>query len=442
MLKKSKYNILLPLKNSEKKMIANSLYGTADILDTDEITAYRENRFDTPIWMERGYAVDPESEQQEFQRQYMNFLDERDSDEIQLFFVPTYACNFGCEYCYQYEYTPSKIETTTSVVDAFFAYVEKEFAGKRKYCTLFGGEPLLPSDAHQRVIAYFLTEADKRNLETAIVTNGYHLSAYLPVLQNARIREIQVTLDGMRDIHNRRRPLKNGSGTFDEIVAGIDQLLEANISVNLRMVVDRSNINDLPKLAQFAIDKGWTSSSLFKTQLGRNYELHSCQKNSEALYSRVQMYADLADLIDTYPHILQFHKPSFHFVKALHENGELPAALFDSCPGCKTEWAFDYQGKIFSCTATVGKADEQLGTFYPTVSKQEETILEWQDRDILAIDKCRECHLALVCGGGCGSLAKNSNGALHTPDCRPVQEIAEIGAGAYFSDNTQPVEKK
>ncbi len=92
-----------------------------------------------------------------------------------------------------------------------------------------------------------------------------------------KIREVQVTLDGTADIHNSRRFLKGGDGTFDRIVRGIDAALANKIDINLRMVIDKENIDNLPDLAQFAIDKGWTKSRYFKTQIGRNYELHHCQ---------------------------------------------------------------------------------------------------------------------------------------------------------------------
>jgi len=45
----------------------------------------------------------------------------------------------------------------------------------------------------------------------------------------------------------------------------------------------------------------------------------------------------------------------------------------------KTEWAFDYTGKIYPCTATVGKADESIGTFYPSITHKTEIINEWKD---------------------------------------------------------------
>jgi uncharacterized protein len=265
------------------------------------------------------------------------------------------------------------------------------------------------------------------------VTNGYHLSEYVPLLANEGIREIQVTLDGPESVHNNRRPLKGGQGTFQNISRGIDHALQAGLPVNLRVVLDRENIAALPSLANYAIDKGWTGSPLFKTQLGRNYELHYCQSQQARLYSRIDLYRDLYDLILQYPHILQFHKPAYSIAKFLFENGELPPPLFDSCPGCKTEWAFDHTGKIYSCTATVGKPGEELGTFYPRVEFKREQIELWQQRDVLSIKSCTSCNLRLACGGGCTSVAFNREKKLHAPDCRPVKELLELGIALYSS---------
>jgi uncharacterized protein len=106
--------------------------------------------------------------------------------------------------------------------------------------------------------------------------------------------------------------------------------------------------------------------------------------------------------------------------------------LYDSCPGTKTEWAFDYTGSIYSCTATVGKKEEALGTFYPTVTKKEDLIDQWQDRDVTSIKECTSCNLRLACGGGCASVAFNRTGQLLSPDCRPVKALLEMGISTYF----------
>ena len=108
-----------------------------------------------------------------------------------------------------------------------------------------------------------------------------------------------------------------------------------------------------------------------------------------------------------HPELLEFHRPAFSLARFLWENGELPDPLFDACPGCKSEWAFDYTGRIYSCTAMVGKNGEELGTFYPEVTRNAARIDEWQARDVTTIPGCRDCAQQLACGGGCGAVAKN-----------------------------------
>jgi uncharacterized protein len=200
------------------------------------------------------------------------------------------------------------------------------------------------------------------------------------------------------------------------------------------MVIDRQNIDNLPELASFAIEKGWTSHPLFKTQIGRNYELHHCQSTPDQLFTRLSLFKKIFELTEIHPHILEFYKPSYSVAKYLAENGELPDPLFDACPACKSEWAFDYTGRIFSCTATVGKEEESLGTFYPEVTKNEQMIYQWTSRDVTSIEACKNCSVQLACGGGCGSVAKNSNGSVLSPDCRPIKELLEIGFKAYFAE--------
>ncbi len=429
----SNYNILSKIKDSDNWFIVNALSGQADVLDPETYRQFQAGEM-LPEFVENGYLVDPLQEKSLFREKYLKFLDDRENDEIQIFLVTNYSCNFDCSYCYQAGYEAQQVALTKDVIDAFFNYIQTEFPGRRKYITLFGGEPFLNAPHHKENIEYIIRKAAVLNLEIAAVTNGYNLAEYLEVLKNGKIREIQVTLDGTSEIHNQRRYLKGGDPTFDRIVRGVDLLLENNIPVNLRMVVDRQNIANLPDLARFAIDKGWTASSLFKTQLGRNYELHECQANQQKLYSRLELYQDLYELLRQFPHISEFHKPAFSISKFLFEQGEMPSPLFDACTGTKTEWAFDFTGNVYACTATVGKQGESLGTYYPEIRKNTTAVDEWQERDILSIPKCRTCNLNLICGGGCASMAKNYNGTLNSHDCRPVTELLELGIGHYFNE--------
>jgi uncharacterized protein len=444
----SRHTIVTPVTDSAAFLIVNPLYGSADLIspeekeqllratDTDDRDAagtpsadfLREIR-------QRGYLTDPQEEANAYRNAYLDFIDRREVDEVQLFFVPNYACNFACAYCYQEGHVPHQQPLNKAVIDAFFDYVRRHFAGRKKYITVFGGEPLLGGATQREHLEHLLQRASELGLDVAFVTNGYTLSDYVGLLQQHRIREIQVTLDGTEAVHNDRRYLKGHLPTFQRIVEGIDACLNADISINLRMVADKDNLGNLPDLARFAIDKGWTAHPLFKTQIGRNYELHHCNSTPEKLYDRASLYAALYELMQVHPHIADFYQPAFSLAKSLAENGTLPPPLFDACPACKTEWAFDFTGTIYSCTATVGKEGEALGTFYPTEHLHTEAIEAWQERDVTTIEACQSCSLALACGGGCGSVAKNKNGSVYSPDCRPIQQLLSLGAAHYLMND-------
>jgi uncharacterized protein len=440
----SKHNIFSRITDSDNFFIVNLLNGSADVLNPAEAGILDDFLSGKVISEEfrknltaQGYLVDEKEEERLYRSQYLDFIDSREEDEVQLFFVPNYSCNFACTYCYQDEYANSKQELNFEIIDAFFRYINHEFAGRKKYLTVFGGEPLLNSPKQKELIAYLLQRTRESNLEVCFVTNGYSLVDYIDILKKAEIREIQVTLDGKGNVHDARRFLKGGGATFEKIVKGIDLCLESELPVNLRMVIDKENIDGLPEMAQFAIDKGWTKSDFFKTQLGRNYELHHCQATSEKLFSRISLYETIYEQVKQHPYILEFYKPAYSISKFLAENNTLPDPLFDACPACKTEWAFDYTGQIFSCTATVGKAGESLGTFYPEVSRKENLIGAWESRDVTSIVECSTCNMQLACGGGCGSVAKNRTGSVFSTDCRPVKELLELGFSAYFEKGQQ-----
>ncbi|NVO10496.1 MAG: radical SAM protein [Bacteroidales bacterium] len=436
----SKHNIFSKIKDSENFFIVNLLTGNADIVnstDAEKINKIRTNHPDIDDnflkeLTEKGYWVDEKEETKLYQSKYLDFIDSRDDDEIQLFFVPNYSCNFACSYCYQDEYAPTKGNLTNEIIDSFFKYIQTEFAGRKKYITVFGGEPLLNSPKQKELISYFIDQANAAKLDVSFVTNGYTLSDYIDIIKQGRVREVQITLDGTANVHDSRRFLKGGTATFDRIVEGIDACIDNKLTVNLRMVVDKENIDNLPEFARFAIDKGWTKSPYFKTQIGRNYELHHCQSAPNKLFNRISLYEELYKIINQHPHIIEFYKPAYSISKFLFENGSLPDPLFDSCPACKSEWAFDYTGQIYSCTATVGKSDESLGTFYPEVSRKEDMISAWENRDVTSISECNTCNMQLACGGGCGSIAKNRTGSVYSSDCRPIKELLELGFASYF----------
>jgi uncharacterized protein len=428
----SKHNLLTHVPGTQKWLLVNVLSGQADLLDHASAEALNRGAPKDPDALAaKGYLVDPDDEARRYEAAHQKFLAGHDSDEVQLFFVPSYVCNFGCSYCFQDEYAPQQGLDADAVIDAFFSYVDDTFAGRKKYVTLFGGEPLLATPRARRTVERLLEGTRTRGVDLAIITNGYSLADYVPLLKTGRIREVQVTLDGAREMHDRRRALKGGGPTFDRAVAGINACLEAGLTVNLRTVIDKENLSDFGHLAHFAIDQGWTRNPRFKTQVGRNYELHHCQTNNTRLYTRLTLWQDMFKLVQADPAILEFYRPAYSVARFLFDEGQLPDPLFDSCPATKTEWAFDGTGTIYPCTANVGKTGEAIGTFYPTRTLDAAIVAEWAGRDVTTISGCSGCSNQLACGGGCGAVSKNWKGAIRAPDCRPVKELLGLGCALY-----------
>lgn len=432
MLHPSKHNILSRVAGRSEWLLVNLLSGQADLLDRDTGERFQRGEYtDVDALAAKGYLVDPSDEARRYAEARARFEAGQHDDEVQLFFVGSYVCNFACSYCFQDEYAPKPTHDPDAVIDAFFAYVDDVFAARRKYVTLFGGEPLLDAPKARHVVERMIEGTKARGLDLAVITNGYALERYVPLLKTGRIREVQVTLDGGREMHNRRRLLKGGGGTFDQVVAGIDAALAAGLTVNLRAVLDRENLRDFGRLAHFAIDRGWTDLPNFKTQVGRNYELHHCQTQNARLYTRLSLWEDMYALIDADPEILRFYRPAYSVSRFLFDEGQLPEPLFDACPATKTEWAFDATGAIYACTANVGKAGEELGTFYPTRALRDDEVSVWSRRSVATMEGCAGCSQQLACGGGCGAVSKSWKGAIGAPDCRPVKELLGLGCALY-----------
>lgn len=443
----SKYNLVFNFddQNNEKYAIMNSLSGSFDLATEDEMMKLYQLRdkgqnIDDPklatYLLDRGYIFNEQAEEDQLvQVKYNEFSAITTETSKQLILIPTYACNLACTYCFQHgvEGRPNLI--TKEIVDAFFAYANKTFALElnKPFVTLFGGEPLIYSKAQAEIISYIVDQCNQNGYQLAVVTNGYNLEEYLDILKKANIREIQVTVDGPQVVHDARRAMANGKGTFTKIMAGLEKAIAAGMPINFRSVVDQSNLTALIMLAEYIDSKGWLDlpAELFKTQIGRNYELFECYARPEHLLNQVELWAEVARLSKEVPVLRKFHQPEFKGLKQLVQTGEMYLASFDTCPAAKTEWVFDLYGEIYGCTATCGRAEYKLGTYYPTVQLDNNSISTWQNRNVQTIPECRDCAESLICGGGCGVVACNQNGSIKSPDCRPVKQLLDIGINYY-----------
>jgi uncharacterized protein len=447
-MKLSRWTIIAPIPGRDTALLVQPLSGEAALLEAPKAAALSAPQLttlpaglDEAALREMRILVDSDEEDERLLADAKKaFAVDMERTPTQLIAVPSFACNLACTYCYQEVFESTRGLVEPAVIDAFFAWIDRFHASDDPppYITLFGGEPLVDTPAHHDRVGRYLDGARARGLGVAVVTNGYDLEAFAPLLSQGPVREVQVTLDGPQVVHDARRPHGNGGATFERIVRGIDAMVAAKIPVNMRIVVDRTNLPTLPELARFAEGKGWLAlpQTRFKTQVGRNYELFGCaagQRRSD-LYERAELWADYLELAEREPVMRRFYRPRFHGIGHLAETGELPAPNFDGCPATKKEWAFAPDGTLYGCTATVGNPRHRLGRFYPNVERDDQAIASWNGRSTFTVAECTTCNLASLCGGGCGALAASRTGTPMKPDCRPVRELLGLGARFYALD--------
>ncbi|HUX46381.1 MAG TPA: SPASM domain-containing protein, partial [Desulfosporosinus sp.] len=223
---------------------------------------------------------------------------------------------------------------------------------------------------------------------------------------------------------------------YDKIMLGVTEAVRRGIPINLRVVLDKSNFEEMVILADDLERRGWLDlpANRFKTQIGRNYELFECSATPEHLLGHAEHWAMFVNLAEKYPVLKKFHKPEFKGINHLVQTGELYLPSYDTCPACKTEWVFDLYGDIYGCTATTGQNEFKLGTYFPALQLKADEVKEWQERSVLTIPECQNCEVSLICGGGCGAVAKNRQGKVLASDCHPIKELITIGLNYYGDD--------
>ena len=132
----------------------------------------------------------------------------------------TYSCNANCFYCFEKKDNANFI--TEKTADKIVAFIVKK-AGKQKKATIswFGGEPLV----NHKMITYISNKLNINNIEfeSSIISNGTLFTQQIinDAINVWKLKKVQITLDGLEDIHNSR---KNYPVTFNGFQKTIDSI--------------------------------------------------------------------------------------------------------------------------------------------------------------------------------------------------------------------------
>ncbi len=347
--------------------------------------------------------------------QYLSLLSKTNRNELHLTIAPTYDCNFDCSYCYEKE--RRSVYMDKQIQDKLIDFVKSFTKINKVNITWYGGEPLMDIS----IIESLIHKLNKLELKVnnLIVTNGYNLNIQnIFKLKSLNILSAQITIDGIKEIHDQRRYLIGGGNTFDRIIENVDLLLNTipDFVVNFRVNVDKKNSTSFYSIFTF-LAKRYKGKKVFIHPGFVDEIVDTCSSVSNCNFNR---------------------KDKVEFKKELFMQYGLNLGIFPDSQRkpCIARILNGYvigaDGYIFKCWNDIGITDKAISHLNnPKINHRTLYFRYLNAADNFNDEKCKECILLPSCDGGCQYLRlknKYENGRFDTCHIAKnnIQELLEL----------------
>lgn len=357
------------------------------ILDQNDVEMLAE--------LESGGFLLPDGKQQELKAMELSYHSStHQSSHLGLTILPTLACNCRCPYCFEHKTGES---ISSEVAQAIIEHVSKVFEKNKRLASLsvswFGGEPLLEANIVEELSKAFIDITEKNNAgySANIITNGTLMDEDMAKrMASSKITSCQFTLDGSRKIHDSKRKLVDGKGTFDLIIKNILSACKHIGRIAVRINVDKEvseNFDDLFK--QIA--------SLKKI---KNIGIYPGHLQSEISKACASVESDCMD-------VAAFSQVSVNFQKKMIENGfgfHWSISPRYSCCGAtsSSSMVIGPNGDLWKCWNQVGLTEERFSNITNIDKCFDDTnFYNWVLHNPFKNLTCKKCIYFPVCLGGC-----------------------------------------
>lgn len=404
MIKPSQYNVMV--WNHDHLLIYNTLSENFWIEQEDPKKVYSilsgEVNFGNKIENEnfllnKGFLVEEYID--EFKLPIYNKLEKQFQNKVlEITIMATNQCDFRCAYCYQ---DPQKNYLSDSSQEKILKYLERQV---KKFDVIkinwFGGEPLLKKNIILNCSTKIaeLCKKYKKPLSFFITTNGYNLDASTAEkLISLAPTTFQVSLDGTKDTHNRKRPHVSDPDSYNTI---LKNLLEIKSKVKNRFLKMVIRIN---------VDKEiYDSFDAIINEFNRNFQNDKrffmlLQAICDWGGSRIDREKGLLTYRDIYDLWNKARKKDINLVNTFH----LPLK-FGACEASmKNSLYINCDGSVFKCTLPLydtsesNKQSNLIGYLDLNgkliLNKAKESL--WLT-DLYGSEKCIRCKFYPICNGG------------------------------------------
>jgi len=412
-MKSSRYNFFF--EGADGSILAyNALRNGLAVVDADIRAAVEslepggEPRVDSEMLaeLERGGFVIPDDLDELAVLRIRRHVQQYGGNWLGLTIAPTINCNLACKYCFE---NPTKGIMSEEVQDKVVELASQGIeAGMRGVSlTWYGGEPLLCMDVIERLSSKLivLCEDKKVGYTASIITNGTLLSREVAEkLKALKVTSAQVTLDGPREVHDRRRPYRSGAGTFDTIISRLEEAAGI-LPVALRVNVDRSNVEKARRFYGNLSAYSWFDPEIFSVYFGyvRKFSASCRCSQDECLM------------------LSEFWDREYELQEQLVGLGVTEPAYPDISSGCGATSISSYvvgpEGELYKCWNHLGDRTQVVGNVAEPVDFGP-LYIRYLSESFENDPECLECRFLPICMGGCVDVRIQTKlGRMPEKDC-------------------------
>lgn len=340
----------------------------------------------------------------------------------------TQKCNLRCVYCYGGDgsYGSEGEMGQTTARRAVDWLLEQSKQVKKLGIGIFGGEPLMNFPVVKDVVLY----AEKRGAETGKVVH-FEVATNASLLDKGKIAffkehdiDVQVSLDGPKQVQDAQRPFRGGKGSYEATVPRIKELLEALPESGCRAILVAPTDPQQVKDALHGI--GFLSTSI--TPASRS--LHAKGDNFErSMSGLVAMFeSEIEDLLEN------IKSQDAQKLERDWLSGSWSVTIPDflneqirdfPCGAGRKFVGVSTSGDVFLCHRFVGMDEYRLGTIFNGNLNRG----DYQESPLTFVEKCSRCFARYLCGGGCMHDHLGITGSIFEPAediCQMVQRMTEL----------------
>ena len=254
-------------------------------------------------------------------------------------------CNFRCFYCMpeeEYDFTPA---SRLMQKDEIVALAKIFVAQGVKKIRLTGGEPLVRKDAAAIILAL-----GKLPVELVMTTNGTRIAEMLPVLKEAGIKTVNISLDTLQPD---KFMLITRRDVFHQVRSNIELLLQEKFTVKVNVVVMKG-LND-GEIRDFI---EWTRHNPIQVRFIEFMPFSGNKWTSNKMFSYQEILDEIGKDFSVLPVKGALHDTAKGFMVPGHE-GSFAIISTMTAPFCSTcnRMRLTADGKLKNCLFSDGETD-------------------------------------------------------------------------------------